>query len=93
MEFVTLAHGSGGEETSRLINDIFSKHLSNPHLDRAEDSAVIELNGGKFAYSTDSFVVTPIEFNGGNIGSLSICGTVNDLCMMGAVPTVPVRAV
>ena len=86
MGYVTLAHGSGGEETSRLISDIFSKHLSNPHLDRAEDSAVIALEGGKFAYSTDSFVVTPIEFNGGNIGSLSICGTVNDLCMMGAIP-------
>lgn len=86
MQCVTLAHGSGGQETSKLISDIFSKHLSNPYLDRAEDSAVLDLSGGKYAYSTDSFVIQPIEFNGGNIGSLSICGTANDLCMMGAVP-------
>ncbi len=82
---VTLAQGSGGEETTRLINEIFKDAIGNPHLSCAEDSAVLELSG-KLAYSTDSFVVTPIEFNGGNIGSLSICGTVNDLVMMGATP-------
>ncbi len=82
---VTLAQGSGGEETSRLINEIFKDAIGNSYLSCAEDSAVVELSG-KLAYSTDSFVVTPIEFNGGNIGSLSICGTVNDLVMMGATP-------
>ncbi len=82
---VTSAHGSGGEETSRLINEIFAKPLNNPYLQCAEDSGIIELSG-KLAYSTDSFVVTPLFFQGGNIGSLSVCGTVNDLVMMGAEP-------
>lgn len=82
---VTSAHGSGGEETSRLINEIFAKPLNNPYLQCAEDSGIVELSG-KLAYSTDSFVVTPLFFQGGNIGSLSVCGTVNDLVMMGAEP-------
>lgn len=82
---VTLAQGSGGEETARLIKDIFSQTIGNSYLSCAEDSGIIELSG-KLAYSTDSFVVTPTQFPGGNIGSLAICGTVNDLVMMGATP-------
>jgi len=82
---VTLAQGSGGEETARLINEIFSRHLGNEYLNCAEDSAIIELSG-KLAFSTDSFVVTPLEFSGGDIGALAICGTANDLVMMGAEP-------
>ena len=82
---ITSAHGSGGEETSRLISEIFSKSLGNKYLSCAEDSGIIDLSG-KLAYSTDSFVVTPLFFPGGDIGSLSICGTANDIVMMGAVP-------
>jgi len=82
---VTMAHGSGGESTSGLIKDIFAKHFSNDILNRLEDSAVVKGNS-KLAVTTDSFVVTPIEFPGGNIGRLSVCGTVNDLLMSGSKP-------
>ena len=82
---ITMAHGSGGEDTSKLINDIFAKNFKNPILDRMEDSAVLD-STKKIAFTTDSFVVTPMFFNGGDIGHLSICGTVNDLLMRGAVP-------
>lgn len=82
---VTMAHGSGGKSTSELINKIFARHFSNPVLDRMEDSAVVD--GYKtLAFTTDSFVVTPLFFNGGDIGTLAICGTVNDLLMRGAIP-------
>ena len=82
---ITLAHGSGGKETSELIQSIFAKHFNNPVLDKMEDSAVVP-GAGKLAITTDSFVVTPLFFNGGNIGHLAVCGTVNDLAMSGAVP-------
>jgi hydrogenase expression/formation protein HypE len=82
---VTLAHGSGGKETASLIQGVFQQYFTNPLLDRQEDSAVFSLSG-KLAYSTDSFVVTPIFYQGGNIGRLCVCGTVNDLLMMGARP-------
>lgn len=82
---ITMAHGSGGESTSRLISDIFSKHFSNEYLSRLEDSAVLPGNS-RLALTTDSFVVTPIIFPGGDIGRLSVCGTVNDLLMSGAKP-------
>ena len=82
---ITLAHGSGGKSTSDLIDKIFAKHFSNPVLNMMEDSAVV--NGyGKIAITTDSFVVTPLFFKGGDIGKLAVCGTVNDLLMRGAVP-------
>ena len=84
-EIIKLAQGSGGFETSRLIDEVFSEKLGNEYLNRAEDAAVIEVSG-KIAYSTDSFVVDPIIFPGGDIGKLSVCGTVNDLAMMGARP-------
>lgn len=82
---ITLAHGSGGESTSQLIKTVFAKHFSNPVLDMMEDSAVVD-GSEKIAVTTDSFVVTPLFYNGGDIGRLAVCGTVNDLLMRGAVP-------
>ncbi|MBO5623394.1 MAG: hydrogenase expression/formation protein HypE, partial [Butyrivibrio sp.] len=82
---ITMAHGSGGESTSKLIADVFAKHFNNEYLSKLEDSAVVPGNS-KIAMTTDSFVVTPIEFPGGDIGRLSVCGTVNDLLMSGAKP-------
>lgn len=82
---ITLAHGSGGKSTSDLIDGIFAKHFSNPVLNMMEDSAVVE-GYPKIAVTTDSFVVTPLVFKGGDIGRLCVCGTVNDLLMRGAVP-------
>ncbi|MCR5557283.1 MAG: hydrogenase expression/formation protein HypE [Butyrivibrio sp.] len=82
---ITMAHGSGGESTSKLISEVFAKHFKNEFLDKLEDSAVVPGNG-RIAVTTDSFVVTPIIFPGGDIGRLSICGTVNDLLMSGARP-------
>lgn len=82
---VTLAHGAGGRQTSELIEKVFKEHFSNPEF-TADDAAVLDLGGGKLAMSTDGFIVSPWEFNGGNIGKLSICGTVNDLSCMGAKP-------
>jgi hydrogenase expression/formation protein HypE len=82
---ITLAYGGGGEETNKLINELFYKNFSNPILESAEDAAVVKLNG-KTAFTTDSFTVSPIFFNGGNIGKLAIAGTCNDLAMMGARP-------
>lgn len=82
---ITLAHGSGGKSTSELIEKIFAKHFSNPILNMMEDSAVVS-GSSKIAVTTDSFVVTPLVFNGGDIGRLSVCGTVNDLLMRGAAP-------
>ena len=80
-----MAHGSGGTKTSELIERIFKKYLSNP-LFTADDAAVLPPNSKRLAFSTDGFIVSPPEFPGGNIGKLSICGTVNDLACMGAVP-------
>ncbi len=82
---ITMAHGSGGRATSGLIENIFKKANSNPVLDAMEDSAVVD-GDNKIAITTDSFVVTPLFYSGGDIGRLSVCGTVNDLLMRGAVP-------
>ncbi len=82
---ITLSHGSGGKATSELIDQIFARHFSNPILNMMEDSAVVD-GYGKIAITTDSFVVTPLFFKGGDIGKLAVCGTVNDLLMRGAVP-------
>ena len=82
---ITLAHGSGGLATTELINDIFAEKFSNPVLDMMEDSAVVD-GAAKIAVTTDSFVVNPVIFKGGDIGRLAICGTVNDLLMRCAVP-------
>ncbi len=84
-KIVTLAHGAGGKQTSELINRIFKAHFSNPDL-TADDAAVLPVEAGNIAFTTDGFIVSPYEFPGGNIGKLSICGTVNDLSCMGAKP-------
>ncbi|MCL1918800.1 MAG: hydrogenase expression/formation protein HypE [Peptococcaceae bacterium] len=83
---ITLAHGSGGSATRDLIAELFSARFSNPILDRLEDSAVLARPEGGIALTTDSYVITPLVFPGGDIGKLAVCGTVNDLWMMGAKP-------
>ncbi len=85
MEKIVMAHGSGGRTGAELMEKVFHKHFTNEILDKMEDGAVISVSG-RIAFSTDSFVVDPLVFRGGNIGKLAICGTVNDLAMMGAVP-------
>ena len=80
---VTMAHGAGGKQTSELIDKVFAAHFANPDL-TADDAAVLTPPVGKMAVSTDGFIVSPAFFPGGNIGKLSICGTVNDLACMGA---------
>lgn len=82
---INMSHGSGGKASADIMADIFGKEFSNDILDKMEDAAVLEING-KVAFSTDSFVVHPIKFKGGDIGKLAVCGTVNDLLMMGAEP-------
>lgn len=84
-EKITMAHGSGGRSGADLMEKVFAKHFSNEVLDRMEDAAVLDISG-RAAVSTDSFVVTPHFFKGGDIGKLAVCGTANDLAMMGAVP-------
>ncbi|MBW1780823.1 MAG: hydrogenase expression/formation protein HypE [Deltaproteobacteria bacterium] len=83
---ITLDHGSGGEASRDLVHEILLSRLDNDFLRRLDDSAVIELSGHRLAMTTDSYVVDPIFFPGGDIGSLSVHGTVNDLSMQGAVP-------
>ena len=84
-EIITLDYGRGGKKTGRLIEKLIVPALSNPALDALGDGAIVE-GAEKLAFSTDSFVVDPIFFPGGDIGKLSVCGTVNDLAMCGAVP-------
>jgi len=82
---ILLAHGSGGKLAHDLIEKSFVRALANPLLAPLDDSAVVELSG-RLAFTTDSYVVSPIFFPGGNIGKLAVCGTVNDLSTSGAVP-------
>jgi len=84
MKQIKLAHGNGGEENNELISEVFYKVFKNDILEKSEDAAIIE--NGKLAFSTDSFTVSPLFFPGADIGKLSICGTCNDLAMMGAKP-------
>jgi hydrogenase expression/formation protein HypE len=81
-----LGHGSGGKLTADLIDKIFLPAFRNPILDKLDDQAVLTIAGARLAFTTDSFVVTPIFFPGGNIGHLAVHGTVNDLAMSGAQP-------
>ncbi len=83
---IMLSQGGGGEETNSLIKELFFKYFDNEILLKMEDAAVLTLNSNKIAFTTDSFTVNPIFFNGGNIGKLAIAGTVNDISMMGAKP-------
>jgi hydrogenase expression/formation protein HypE len=83
---VQLGHGSGGTMSAVLLRDHFLPLLDNPVLRQLGDAAVVPVHGGDIAISTDTFVVSPLEFPGGNIGSLAVHGTLNDLAMMGARP-------
>lgn len=83
---IVLGHGSGGKLTSELIDKVFLRAFANPILEKLDDQAVVQINGTRLAFTTDSFVVTPIFFPGGDIGTLAINGTVNDLAMSGARP-------
>ena len=88
---ITLAHGSGGRAMHQLVDDLIRSTFSNPLLEEGEDQARIPLaelvaQGDRLAFTTDSYVVTPLEFPGGNIGTLAINGTVNDLAVGGATP-------
>lgn len=82
---IILAHGSGGKLSHRLIEEILEPAFDNPYLRKLDDSAELSLNG-RVAFTTDSYVVDPIFFPGGDIGKLAVCGTVNDLSMVGAEP-------
>src|SRR5262249_56477616 len=89
-EFITLAHGSGGKAMHELVEGLFLEYFRNPLLEALEDQAVFEIAGNgrpsRLAFTTDSYVVTPLFFPGGDIGRLAVCGTVNDLAMSGARP-------
>jgi len=85
-DIVQLAHGGGGTLTARLIDTLFTPAFRNPHLDPLGDGAVVTVGGERLAFTTDSFVVKPVFFPGGDIGSLAVHGTVNDLAMCGARP-------
>ena len=83
---ISLAHGNGGRFMRELIEEIFARHLDDPELDTEADAAPIVLNGGDTLITTDGFTVQPLEFPGGDIGSLAVHGTVNDLAVAGARP-------
>src|SRR5215831_10299085 len=83
---IVMGHGSGGRLTAQLVRDLFLPAFDNPTLRKLDDQAVLEVGRSRIAFTTDSFVVTPLFFPGGNIGELAVNGTVNDLAMSGATP-------
>jgi hydrogenase expression/formation protein HypE len=83
---IALAHGNGGRFMRELIDDIFARHLGNPELDVQADAVPLALHGSDIMFTTDGFTVQPLEFPGGNIGSLAVHGTTNDLAVAGATP-------
>jgi len=83
---ILLGHGSGGNLSYNLLSDLFLKYFQNEELAKLNDGAVLDYPGNSLVFSTDSFVVDPIFFPGGDIGKIAVCGTVNDLAMMGARP-------
>jgi len=85
-EVIVLGHGSGGRLTTELVSRIFLPALSNPVLDRLNDSAEMKVGASRVVFTTDSFVVNPLRFPGGDIGSLAVNGTVNDLAVAGGQP-------
>ncbi len=85
-DLIKMAHGGGGEASRQLIENVFVKAFDNPLLSQMNDSSVFKAGGSRFAFTTDSYVVSPIFFPGGDIGKLAVCGTVNDLSMSGARP-------
>jgi hydrogenase expression/formation protein HypE len=91
MKTVQIAHGSGGQAMQQLINDLFMRAFANPWLAEQEDQARIALSsltasGDRLAFSTDSYVIDPLFFPGGDIGKLAVCGTANDVAVSGAIP-------
>jgi len=83
---ILLGHGNGGVLMHQLIEEVFLKHFQNEKLHERTDAAILNLSGSRIAFTTDSFVVDPVIFPGGNIGKLAVCGTVNDLSVSGAIP-------
>lgn len=83
---ISLAHGNGGRFMRELIDDVFARHLGNPELDVHADAVPIPLDPGQVLITTDGFTVQPLEFPGGDIGSLAVHGTTNDLAVAGAIP-------
>ncbi|MDZ7894466.1 MAG: hydrogenase expression/formation protein HypE [Sphingobium sp.] len=86
-ERIEMPHGGGGRMTSALIRDVFHRHFANPLLDQGHDATVMERPAGRIVMTTDAHIVSPLFFPGGDIGSLSVHGTLNDVAMAGAVPT------
>lgn len=85
-DLIRIGHGSGGRLSRELIYRIFVKHFSNPALDKLSDAAWLKAHDNELAFTTDSYVIDPIFFPGGDIGQLAVSGTVNDLCVAGAKP-------
>src|SRR5665811_738406 len=83
---ITMSHGAGGKATRTLVEAVFLDAFSNPLLEPLEDAAQLHVNGGRVALTTDSYVVSPLFFPGGDIGDLAVNGTVNDLAVSGATP-------
>ena len=83
---ISLAHGNGGRFMRELIEEVFAPHLSNPSLDVHADAVALALDAGEILFTTDGFTVQPLEFPGGDIGSLAVHGTTNDLAVAGAIP-------
>jgi hydrogenase expression/formation protein HypE len=83
---ILLGHGSGGKLSHNLLSDLFLKYFKNEELAKLNDAAVLESPGNSLVFSTDSFVVDPVFFPGGDIGKIAVCGTVNDIAVMGAKP-------
>ncbi len=83
---IVMGHGSGGRLTAQLVRELFLPAFDNPTLRKLDDQAVLQVGDSRLAFTTDSFVVTPLFFPGGNIGELAVNGTVNDLAMSGAMP-------
>ncbi|UCF79081.1 MAG: hydrogenase expression/formation protein HypE, partial [Candidatus Eiseniibacteriota bacterium] len=85
-EFITLAHGSGGRAAHELVSQFFLPFFDNPILRALDDQGVFQVDEGRLAFTTDSYVVDPLFFRGGDIGKLAVCGTVNDIATCGAKP-------
>ena len=85
-EKILLSHGAGGRMTHELVESMFLKNFRNDALEKLDDAALLDIEPGRIAFTTDAFVVKPVFFPGGDIGKLAVCGTVNDLAVMGAKP-------
>ena len=86
MEVITLAHGAGGSKARQLIEEVFLTRFTNLELLKLSDGAFLSLDSGPHVFTTDTHVIEPIFFSGGDIGKLAVCGTINDLVVCGARP-------